>query len=257
MTDMDRGLGGVTGPPWSVDLLADLHADALEPEVAAELWPKVQADPEARAILAALDATTADLSSLTVEPVPPMPADVAARIDAALQNEASSRAGAEPPNAPVVGMAEARRRRQRKIAGWGGGIFTAAAAAFALVLALGPGLQNTTEGNGVAAPGETQEAEPPMAVQRDKLGQQFSSAMGVRDYGPLDNKQKLSQCLQANGLPADIDVVGVRQVTLNGAPGVMVIVPALKEPGQMRVLVVSPQCGPGSPGKLADSTIGR
>ena len=32
------------GPPWSVDLIADLHAGVLPPEVAAQLRPRVEAD---------------------------------------------------------------------------------------------------------------------------------------------------------------------------------------------------------------------
>src|SRR5438067_1240607 len=79
MTDESRGLGGTVGPPWSVDVLADLHAGVLDDHEAAELWPLVNADPEARAILDALDATQSDLSSLAEAPAPPMPAEFAAR----------------------------------------------------------------------------------------------------------------------------------------------------------------------------------
>ncbi|NBH03925.1 hypothetical protein GTY80_11810, partial [Amycolatopsis sp. SID8362] len=63
MTDESRGIGGTVGPPWSVDVLADLHAGVLDDAQAAELWPLVHADPEAQAILDALDATQADLAA--------------------------------------------------------------------------------------------------------------------------------------------------------------------------------------------------
>src|SRR3954466_15655922 len=90
MTDESRGIGGTIGPPWSVDVLADLHAGVLDDTEAAELWPLVNADPEARAILDALDATQADLASLADAPAPPMPAEFAARLDAALAAEAAA-----------------------------------------------------------------------------------------------------------------------------------------------------------------------
>jgi len=62
------------GPPWSVDVVADLHAGVLDERAAAELWPLVNADPDARAILEALESTTADLTALTAGSVEPMPA---------------------------------------------------------------------------------------------------------------------------------------------------------------------------------------
>jgi hypothetical protein len=76
-----RGRGDPGGPPWPLELLADLHAGVLDDDVSAELLARVNADPRARATLAALDATRADLAAL-----PPlvMPEAVAARIDAAL-----------------------------------------------------------------------------------------------------------------------------------------------------------------------------
>src|SRR5438445_13335894 len=90
MTDESRGIGGTIGPPWSVDVLADLHAGVLDDARATELWPIVNADPEARAILDALDATQADLAALADAPAPPMPAEFAARLDAALAAEAAA-----------------------------------------------------------------------------------------------------------------------------------------------------------------------
>ena len=64
MTEETPGRGGTVGPPWSVDLLADLHAGVLEKRQEAEMWPLVDADPDARAIIEALEATTVDLAVL-------------------------------------------------------------------------------------------------------------------------------------------------------------------------------------------------
>src|SRR6185369_2823786 len=138
MTDESRGIGGTVGPPWSVDVLADLHAGVLEDAQAAELWPLVNADPEARAILDALDATQADLASLADAPAPPMPAEFAARLDAALAAEAAAAFPGQaqtrpaPRDAQVVDLAAARRRRNKRL-GWAAGVLTAAAAAVVAV----------------------------------------------------------------------------------------------------------------------------
>src|SRR2546423_1498103 len=147
MTDESRGIGGTVGPPWSVDGLADLHAGVLDDARAAELGPLVDADPEAREILAALDATQADLASLAHAPAPRMPAEFAARLDAALAAEAAARfperaqpERAQPeraqPSAPqvaqVVDLAAARRKRNKRL-GWAAGVLTAAAAAVVAV----------------------------------------------------------------------------------------------------------------------------
>src|SRR5438093_652809 len=130
MTDEVRG-GGPAGPPWSVDLVADLHAGALDSESSARLWPQVNADPEAHAIIEALDTVKVELGQLGSAQPEPMPAHVAARLDAALATEArrfAPPAPIPPPLTPVVDFAEARRRRNRRMA-WGVGVLAAAAAA--------------------------------------------------------------------------------------------------------------------------------
>ncbi|HEX9334245.1 MAG TPA: hypothetical protein VF892_00105, partial [Pseudonocardiaceae bacterium] len=82
MTGIDRRGDTPMGPPWPVDVLADLHAGALDDAVARELWPRVRQDPAAVAVLDALDATRAELSGLAASPSIPMPARFAARLDA-------------------------------------------------------------------------------------------------------------------------------------------------------------------------------
>ncbi len=166
MTDSVKGAGGPPGPPWSVDLLADLHAGVLDPAESARLWPRVNADPEARAVLAALDEVKIGLGRLgAAAPAEPMPAQYATRLDAALQAEARAsgrvataaaprRAPAlpAPPMAPVTDLAAARRRRNR-MAAWGAGVLTAAAAAVAVAFVALPG--NETGGTPQAENGGT------------------------------------------------------------------------------------------------------
>ncbi|OOL27519.1 hypothetical protein GQ85_38210, partial [Rhodococcus rhodochrous] len=81
-------------PPYSADLLADLHAGVLDDDLAAGLWPAVRRDPDAMAVIAALDSVGRRLRALgAAEDVesPPIPPEVAARIDAALAADAAAR----------------------------------------------------------------------------------------------------------------------------------------------------------------------
>jgi hypothetical protein len=72
-------------PEWSLDLLADLHAGVLTEQAATSLRARAIADPQARAVLAALDATVADLAAL--------PTQGPARIPNAVAQRARSPAG--------------------------------------------------------------------------------------------------------------------------------------------------------------------
>ncbi|PRX47706.1 hypothetical protein B0I33_105286 [Prauserella shujinwangii] len=249
MTDESRGHGGVVGPPWSVDVLADLHAGVLDEHEAARLWPQVNADPEARAIIEALEATTADLSALPSEPVPPMPAEVAARIDQALEQERQAGAGA-----PVVSLDAARRRRTRRL-GWGAGLLTAAAAVVAgIVLALPAGEEAGTPN--VAEPTSAPTDAPALALSGDNLGAAVGEVSGVRDFGPLGTQERLDACLSASGVQVSGRPVGVRPATIDGKRAVLALYPT-GQLAQFRLVAVEPGCGPGDPGVLRDEVIGR
>ncbi|QWF80489.1 hypothetical protein [Amycolatopsis sp. CA-230715] len=264
MTDESRGLGGTVGPPWSVDVLADLHAGVLDEREAAELWPRVNADAEARAIIEALEATTADLNALGSAPVEPMPAEFAARLDAAIAGEAQRAFGGQPqqapadrPVAPVVDLAAARRKRN-KLLGWGTGLVAAAAAAVVAVAVIVPGGgsgSDVAQPPPTSLPGQQPGGEPPLALKKNDLGGALSGPQGVQDFGPLGNEEKLDACLAANGIDPSLRPVKVRPVTLDGKPGVMVLFTTGKL-AQFRLVVLSPTCGPNEPGKLADELIG-
>ncbi|WP_290054648.1 hypothetical protein [Amycolatopsis solani] len=261
MTDESRGIGGTVGPPWSVDVLADLHAGVLDDAQAAELWPLVHADPEAQAILEALDATQADLASLADAPAPPMPAEFAARLDAALAAEAAARfpgstrapqAAAAPQDAQVVDLAAARRRRNKRL-GWAAGVLTAAAAA---VVAVTVAIPNTSQQDGtpnVAAP-----APSGPSVGNDGAGAQalVGKAIGVRDFGPLQNEGRLDACVAAAGLDPEVRPEGIRPVNVGGKAGVMIILTTGKL-AQFRLVAFGADCGPGNPAVLFDKVVGE
>jgi len=256
MTDESRGIGGTVGPPWSVDVLADLHAGVLEDHEAAELWPRVNADPQALSIIEALESTTADLALLTAGPVEPMPAHFAARLDAALANEAGLQRG-EPAVAPVVSLDAARKRRNKRL-GWGTGVLAVAAAAVAAVAIALPTSQQGGDSS-VAAPS----ASSDQAGLGDPVGSDGSGAealvgksMGVRDFGPLGTEARLDACLSAAGLDPQIRPAGVRPVAIDGKTGVLVILTTGKL-AQYRIVAFGPDCGPGNPSVLFDKVIGQ
>ncbi|PXY31658.1 hypothetical protein [Prauserella muralis] len=240
MTDEYRGSGGAVGPPWSVDVLADLHAGVLDEHEAAELWPRVNADPEARAVIDALEATSTDLRTLAAAPAEPMPADVAARIDAALAQEAQARGSSN-----VVGIDAARRRRNRR-AGWGAGLLAAAAAVVAGVLITVPdGTGNETGGIAEPAPSSTGGDLPAPG-----------GILGVRDFGPLENEQRLDACLEANSIDPDRKPAGIRPATIDGKPAVIVLY-TTGQVAQYRLVALAADCGQDNPGLLRDEIIGK
>ncbi|WET79676.1 hypothetical protein P3102_37705 [Amycolatopsis sp. QT-25] len=260
MTDESRGIGGTVGPPWSVDVLADLHAGVLDEREAAELWPLVNADPAASAIIEALEATTADLAELANEPVAPMPAEFAARLDAALAAEMrvspafqGAFEGPREQAAPVVDLAAARRRRNKRI-GWGAGIATVAAAAIAAVAIVVPTTQQSTPG-GVAQPPPTPTGP---SVGGDGGGAEalVGKAIGVRDFGSLKTEERLDACVAAAGMDADVRPEGIRPVNVAGKDGVMAIYTTGKL-AQFRIVAFGADCGPGNPAILFDKIIGQ
>lgn len=266
MTDSTKGAGGPSGSPWSVDLLADLHAGVLDPAEAAQLWPQVNADPEARAVLDALEGVRTGLAGLGQARPEPMPAQYAARLDAALDAElrASGRvataAPPSPPLAPVTDLAAARKRRGR-MAAWGVGVLTAAAAAVAVTFVALPGNEtggtpSAQDGNaGTEAPGDTQTPPPgagtdaPLALRSDNLAAAIGPLSGEQDYGDLNDEQGLKDCLAAHDVPAG-DAVGVSPVTLDGKDGIAALLGAGTQPGRFRLVVVEPTCTAEEPGTL-------
>jgi hypothetical protein len=253
MTDESRAPGGVAGPPWSVDVLADLHAGVLDEEEASELWPRVNADPEARAVIDALEATAADLAGFASLPDPPVPQDVAGRIDTALARRDDS---SGEPASNVVGIDAARTRRRRR-AGWSAGILGAAAAvAAAVMIAVPNGSEPTTPG--LAQPTQSapvQGAGGPTLHSGD-MNAAVGDINGVRDFGPLGTERRLDACLEANGIDPEVRPVGIRPITLDGEQAVAVLFTTGRI-AQFRLVALAPDCGPANPGLLMDRTVGK
>ncbi|RKT84404.1 hypothetical protein SAMN05421805_103335 [Saccharopolyspora antimicrobica] len=264
MSGEHRRTGAPQGPPWSLDLLADLHAGVLDEQTAEELRSQVQDDPEAREILAALDATSAELAEL-----PPLtiPDDVSARIDAALENEVRAWAEQQQPAVPaapaaeqggqVIDFAAAKQRRRRRFT-LGAGMVGVAAAAAAVVFSVLPNNTESSTPQAQQPPSPAPSSKPPLALQGGQVslnGQQFADALNSSQYlGSLSDPQQLLGCLQANGVTSG-KPLGAREITLDGKPAQLMVLPA-GALGEFRLLTVAPDCGPDNPAKISDSTFG-
>lgn len=249
MTGTDRQVasGDPAEAPLTLELIADLHAGVFDEQVTAQLRLRVAADSQARTVLAALDATVADLGALPQQRTARMPEAVADRLDAALAAEAQS--------APVAGLAARRHRRT----GWMSVTVLAAAAAAVGVVALS-GVQLETAGTPQAddALGSATGVKPtePLALTRGNLGGALDQALKDPDYGPLSPHPMLQNCLAANGVAAAGEPLGALEVTLDGRRGVLLVLPTGRI-AQVRLLVVGPDCGPDNPSHLADYLVGR
>ncbi|MGW4243874.1 hypothetical protein [Nocardia sp. NPDC004722] len=78
-------------PPFSTELLADLHAGSVPPDESERLWPAVRRDPDAMRYLNSLDNVDARLRDLGQDEhiVHPMPPEVADRLEAMIADLAT------------------------------------------------------------------------------------------------------------------------------------------------------------------------
>ncbi len=267
-------------PEWSLELLADLHADALTGRVAARLRPRVAADPQARTMLAGLDATVADLAALPTRYPARMPDAVAQRLDAALAVEAlavatqgADRHPSHPPapapapaperphtahrravaRKPVIMVAARRHLRARWI---GAGVLAAAVAGLAMLGVMTGVMTGQAPPAGNALGAAVVSPPAPLALSGGDLGDALDHALGARDYGPLSRPEALRRCLDANDVPVRDKPLGAREVTLDGRRGVILVLPTIQV-AQVRLLVVGPDCGPGNPARMADDVASR
>ncbi|MGH3934780.1 MAG: hypothetical protein ACRDS1_07380 [Pseudonocardiaceae bacterium] len=254
---------------WSLDLLADLHAGALTERAAARLRPRAIADPQAGPVLAALDATVADLAALSTRYPARMPDVVAQRLDVALATEAqrsdpSSAAGPARVahhrvafSRPEIMPALRRRLRARWI---GVGALAAATLGVAVTGVLTGTVTSVLTGDppraGDALGAAAVSPPAPLTLSSGELGGALNHALAARDYGPLTRADALRRCLDANDVPARAQPLGARQVNLDGRRGVLLVLPTTRAE-QFRLLVVGADCRPGHPTRIADTVAPR
>lgn len=263
-------------PEWSLELLADLHADALTERVAARLRPRVAADPQARAVLTALDNTVADLAALPTRRPAPMPDAVAQRLDAALAAEtlaaetqrlttAAGSPWATQHRAAPIPAAKGMRAvwRSRRIRWVGGGVLAAAVIGVAVLGVQAGVITGVTPRAGDALGAAKVASAAPLALSASDLsggvsgdvGGALNHTLGARDYGPLSRPETLRRCLDANDVPVRDELLGAREVTLDGRRGVLLVLPTTRI-DQFRLLVVGSDCAPGRPSRMADAVVG-
>lgn len=244
--------------PFSMELLADLHAGVLRESVSEELWPRVRRDPEAVRVLAALDAVTATLAASGNELArgEAMPPAVAERIDRALaaaENPVSSTAGPlEPPRdqTPVTPIAS-RRRVPRTV------MVVGAAAAVAVVIGITTAVAFVSSSNDDAgsetvaqAPGLVVDP-PPLVIDSNRLDSSLAyDVMANRGANELIDSVALPDCLQANGFDRFSVVLGSAAVELDGRSGIMLVIPRNGASSGLTLLAVEPTCGVDNPGTL-------
>ncbi|RBO91653.1 hypothetical protein [Nocardia puris] len=244
----------VPQPPFSTELLADLHADNIDPELGAQLWPLVRADADASRYLDSLDEVRGHVRELgAVDPVlHPMPDDVSVRLFSFLEDlesgeepratvhrlpepseTSSAPTGPSEHLAPPVSLDERRGRRLRWLA--------AAAAVAAVVAGVGIGasvLGGDEEGTPVASPTENQ-------IGDDLTATAALAALGRNDVtGPLADYAARDACVAAAGLTRP--VLGSMNMTYSGQAAVLILLGGADR-GQITALVVGPGCAPGDP----------
>lgn len=276
----------VPQPPFSTDLLADLHADNVSPELSEQLWPQVREDPESLRFLSSLDDVTAELQALGRDSriLHEMPPDVTARLDRLLDDLSHGEQPGEPAPAeqlatvhplpprrmsadpaespstrpmpalsdehPTEPPAEPIRLDTHRSRRWQW--LTAVAAAVALLAGTLIAI------DAVRGPDQAPKALPTkqtaVPLDDDLPTATLVSAIGRNDVtGPLAVPGAMTGCIAAAGY--ERPVLGSMNVTFRGAPAVVIILTG-PQPPQITALVVGTGCGPGDAQLLDQRDIG-
>jgi hypothetical protein len=222
--------------PVTVDLLADLQAGLLDDRTAARLRQRARTEPIIADQLAALDRVRRELAELGSDQASAsdVPTELAARIGSALRSEA-----------PLATTPRASTLRPRHIAAAAG---EAAAGAVGTAMLLGSGSAGDarTSGPSVAASAGL----PLFASQLDELLSQ------PPDLGELADPQRRVSCLSGLGYPTSTSVLGAKPLTVNGRPGLLLLLPG-DVPGRIDAIVVGPNCSSVDTGLLISTAVNR
>lgn len=224
------------------DLLAELQAGLLDDATAARLRRRVRTDPDAAAMLAALDRVRRDVAALGDDSAsaPPVPPDVSARVIAALR-------AADRPDGDT--RPTLRWRRLGAIAG-------CCAAALAVVVGVATLTRTPDAADSSPTSLNRMTAAPPPA----DIGLSEPQLLGLLsdrpDFGPLADPGRRAQCLSALGYPSGVRVLGARPHPVRGHPGVLFLLPA-DTPNAVVGLVVPPDCDAAHTELLADTVVKR
>lgn len=255
-------------PPFSPELLADLHADNVTPELREQLWPAVRQDGDALRFVHALDEVSTELRALgrSDRVIHAMPDDVAARlaefVDGFDLNEEPTEAdatihqlpgSAAPENdeltvpfatrATPISLDDRRRGKLR----W----FTAAAAAVAVVACASIAL-TVVRGNDTTP--SAQPASNTVQLGEDLNAPALLSALGRNDAtGLLGSQAARERCVHANGL--DRAILGSNNFRYQNQDAVLILLTG-PHPPKITALVVGTGCTTGDPQRLTVQDIG-
>ena len=222
--------------PVTLEQLAQLQAGTLDDATAARLRQKIGDDPELARRLAALDRVRSDLAG----PAPQAPADVTARIGAALRA------------APPPGHGTGNPLRRRRLAALAGIAALAVAAVIGTVMALNDSAQPPTPADGPTAEylKTPRHAGMPLSDQR---------ILALLDQppqlGPLADPQRIASCLQGLGYAPATPVLGATTRSDDGTR-VLLLLPA-PDPKSVMALLVGADCRAADAGLVADAQLTR
>ena len=239
---MDNDAGREPGP-ITPELLADLQAGLLDDASAAALRQRVRTDPEAAAMLAALDQVRRDLAGLGADEssAPAVPAEVTARIGAALreQHRTPAHSARHTPRWQLIAL----------VAGVGAAVVGAVVGGLMLTRdpaptwSLGPTAESITA--------TRQATELPLS------NPQIVDLLSKRpDYGPLTDPAQRASCLSGLGYSGATAVLGARPVDMNGQAAILIVLPA-DTPRMVLALVVEPDCNAAHSGLLGNTLVTR
>jgi hypothetical protein len=225
-------------PPYSLDLIADLHAGVYPADLADALRQKVLADPASTTIWNALDATTSELAAVPIID-DELPAFAKEKLDQTLHAILENRA--EPEHTVVTPL---RRRRP-------GRVLTAVAAAAAAVA--GIAVATTFAFGDRSAPPPAAQPVSTIAAPSDAT---LLSALGRSDTAVFPDAARRDRCLAANDVPPTIPVLGTASIETGGGPAVVILL-STGTAGQFEALVVGTDCDTTRPATLSRTVIGN
>jgi hypothetical protein len=234
--------------PVTVDLLADLQAGLLDDRTAADVRRRARTDPEVARRLAILDRVRRDVAHLGVDAAsaPDIPADVTARVGAAVGNQLPQAQGLlASRGAPSAHAARAVR-------------FRTAAAALGLAAAVGAvavGATMLLRPADPHTPSSTTASQPPGGLpltDPEILGLLTQTP----DPGSLADPARRASCFNGLGYPTDASVLGARPLDVRGRPGVLFLL-AGDAPGRIDAVVVGEGCSAADSDLLARTVLGK
>jgi hypothetical protein len=242
------GSAGHEAEPITLELLADLQAGLLDDDAAAALRQRIRTDERAAEMLAALDRVRRDLADLGTDDASAsdVPAELTARVGAALQAAPTHR----PPSEPAHSVRHAPRWQV---------VALVAGVGAAVVGAVLGGVMLTREPAPTRPAGPTAES---ITVSRTVTDVPLSDPQIIGllshspDYGPLADPELRASCLSGLGYSAATAVLGAQPVDMHGQPGVLMVLPA-DTPRTVLVLVVEPGCNSAHTGLLANTLVTR